>query len=223
MSVCQSKLIKSEATKLRRAGYPYSFISNKTKVPKSTLSGWLKGIEYQPNSYFLRKIRNARIKTAKVKKEKRILEKAKIYNKAKKELGSLTNRELKIVGAALYWGEGRKHDGMVGLVNSDPEMIKFFIKWLKEICNVPQKNIRVGIHLYPDSNVKYIIKFWLDTTGIPKKQFLSLQIDRRKNKKLRKKGKLPYGTAHVYVYSGKDGKYGYRLYEKIRGWISGIT
>lgn len=217
------EIIKLEAIKLRKAGYPYSFISNRTKVAKSTLSGWLKGIKYQPNSYFFKRIKNARIKTAKAKREKRELEKAKIRKKAKMELSTLTKKELKIAGAALYWGDGRKHDGMVGLVNSDPKIIKFFFKWLREVCNVPQENIRMEIHLYPDSDLEYLTEFWVNVTGIPEKQFLSPQVDRRKDKKPGKKGKLPYGTAHVYVYSGKDGKYGYRLYEKIRGWMNGIA
>jgi len=135
----------------------------------------------------------------------------------------LTNRELIIAGASLYWGDGRKHDGRVGLVNSDPKMIRFFVKWLTTICQVPKKNIRLGIHLYPDNDKKKTLEFWRDATNLPNSQFLKTQVDKRNNKKAKKKGKLPFGTAHIYVSSGKEKLYGYRLYQQIKGWIEAIN
>lgn len=216
-------LVRSKAIKLRSKGYSYSFIAQKIGCSKSILSYWLKNIDYKPNKYVLQRIKNARIKAGKTKKERRRKEKAKIREAAKRTLGFLTKKELKIAGAALYWGDGRKYDGVVGFVNSDPKMIRFFIRWLKAICNVPMGNIRLELHLYPDRSIESLTKFWVNATGIPIKQFLKPQIDRRKNKKLKKKGKLPYGTAHLYVLSGEKREYGYRLYEKIKGWISAIA
>lgn len=218
-----SDSVKSKAINLRKDGYSYSFAAQKIGCSKSTLSYWLKDIDYNPNKYTLQRIKNARIKAGKTKKEHRRKEKAKIRKVAKKALGSLTKKELKIAGAALYWGDGRKHDGIVGLVNSDPKMIKFFVKWLRAICKVPLANMRLELHLYPDCDIDFLTQFWADATGIPIKQFFNPQIDIRENKKLKKKGKLPYGTAHLYVLSGKNREYGYRLYGKIEGWISAIA
>lgn len=213
------KKIRLEAIKLRKAGYSYNFINDKIKIPKSTLSNWLREVKYKPNRYSVNKSKSARLKTARTKRKNR----KRICKEAKLELGNLTNRELKIAGAALYWGDGRKHDGAVSLVNSDPKMINFFVRWLGIICHVPKENIRAELHLYPDSKVEYLINFWSKTIGIPEEQFLKSQIDKREGKKSKKRGKLPYGTMHVYVKSGKERRYGYRLYEQIKGWIESIS
>jgi D-alanyl-D-alanine carboxypeptidase len=44
--------IKENAIKLRKEGNSYSFISAKLSIAKSTLSNWLKNIEFMPNDLF---------------------------------------------------------------------------------------------------------------------------------------------------------------------------
>jgi len=217
------KELKSKAIKLRKEGYSYGIISQKVGVSKSTLSYWLKSIKYRPNKHVLERIKKGRRRALKARRERREKEKARIERTAKESFGTLTKRELKIAGAALYWGDGRKQDEIVRLVNSDPKMIAFFIRWLRNTCGVPKKNIKIEIHLYPDNNLKKTIEFWIKTTGIPKSQFLKTHIDKRKDKKVKKKGRLPFGTAHIYVNSGEKAKYGYRFFRQIQGWIEAIA
>jgi len=40
---------QERAVALRRQGYSYSLITEKLSVPKSTLSGWLRDIPFEPN------------------------------------------------------------------------------------------------------------------------------------------------------------------------------
>lgn len=64
--------------------------------------------------------------------------------------------------------------------------------------------------------------FWSKTTKIPKSQFGKMKIDKRTEKSKKKKGKLPYGTLHLYVKSCGEKEFGRSLHRKIMGWIYAV-
>lgn len=51
--------------------------------------------------------------------------------------------DLKLSAIMLYWGEGSKTSGSVKLANSDPEIIKIFLLFLRNICCVEEKRIKM--------------------------------------------------------------------------------
>ena len=71
----------------------------------------------------------------------------------------------------LYWAEGNKKTEDIKFSNSDPSMIKFMMKWFREICNVPEKKFRIALHIHELLSRKNVEKYWSDLTGIPLKQF----------------------------------------------------
>ena len=82
---------------------------------------------------------------------------------------NLTNKEkkLKIAGLILYWGEGAKTTNKnVDLTNSDPLMIQFFLKMLREIYGVKEEKLKVLIYAYTNQNIKKLIDYWTEITGI---------------------------------------------------------
>jgi len=93
----------------------------------------------------------------------------------------MTNRELTILGAALYACEGTKarrdyrgHDRYiysVELTNSDPCIIKSFSLFLKKIIKADFSRVRGQIFLYPDLDELKLKSVWSKAAGIPKKQF----------------------------------------------------
>ena len=125
----------------------------------------------------------------------------------------LTNSEekLKVAGTMLYWGEGTKTGGSVALCNSDPRIIILYLKFLREICGVSEKRLRIGLHIYPDHKAEKLIRYWSTVTGIPKKQFNVpyVHVGRRGTYKRLSK----YGTVAVR-YSDK------KLLATINSWIS---
>ncbi len=196
-------------------------ISKELGLAKSTLSNWLKEIPYEPNEEAKKRVkkaqnigqRNHNQKVKRIKKTKR---------EAKKELGGLSHRDLWLLGIGLYLGDGTKSTETAGIMNSNPKIIKLAVKWFKEVCGAKTENLTLAIHTYPDNNIEETLDFWSEVTGIPKEQFEKTQIDKRQNKKDKKNGKLPYGTARLRVRARGNKELGVKLHRKIMGWIEGI-
>ena len=213
---------REEVFKLRKEGHSYSYISQKTGMSKSTLSGWLFGIPYIPNQTTIDRIGKARAASGQVKAKIKIESIKKAEEEAKKEIGGLTKRDLFMLGIGIYIGEGAKTFDIVRVINADPKIIKFTVRWFEEVCGLSKKNFKMRLFLYPDNNIKQSVKFWSDVSGIPIDQFQKTHIDERKDKKIFKRGKLPHGTAHLNVISNGKKEFGVFLARKINAWIGEV-
>lgn len=119
-------------------------------------------------------------------------EKAK--TKAKNIISPLSKKEKMIIVSCLYWGEGTKND--FSLSNSDPEMIKTFVSFLKEF-GINKKDLRVTIRVYSDLDKQKAIKFWAKTIGVSDKKILNVNVLRGK-----KEGRLKYGMCRIRITKG---------------------
>lgn len=172
---------KEAAIKLREQGYSYSQIKNKLGISKGTLSPWLSGMpltaarirELQFSEAVIEKIRAAKLK----KRQARLTS---VYDTVAAHIGTLSDRELFIAGFFLYWAEGGKtRSYTVTLANTDPAMIRFYLKWLK-ILKVPPNKVYVRLHLYSDMNVEKEIKFWTKALKLSEKRFKKPYIKKSK-------------------------------------------
>lgn len=126
-----------------------------------------------------------------------------LFNKKKSSFSlkkNLTVKEekLKTAGIMLYWAEGGKSLGKywtVDLANSDPEMIKIFLKFLRKICGIDKKRLRVQLYCYANQDIEKLKIFWYKVTNIPKEQFIKPYI--RQDFRRDKKNKMQYGLIHV--------------------------
>ena len=214
---------KQKAAAMRNEGWSYSYISKALGVPKSTLSSWLKDISYTPNKQVLRRVAAGRGKYGIERHKDRIAQTATLISIGENEVGELSRRDLWMLGLGIWLGEGSKTQEQIRVVNSDPAIVKLFIRWLREICQLEDENITVAMHLYPDSNEADSQQYWQMTTQLPASQFRKTQIDKRLNKSTAKLGKSPHGTLHVTVVSNGDTTRGVQLYRRLRGWISAVT
>ena len=214
--------IKEKVFSLRKSGYSYSYISEKTGVTKSTLSGWLSNVSYKPNKEMIEKIGKARATSNLVKSKQKLESMNKAVVEAKKDIDIITKRDLFMLGIGVYIGEGSKSHGIVRVVNSNPGIIKFMIRWFEEICGLSKDNFKIRLHIYPDNDEKDCIGFWSKMTGVSVNNFQKTQVDIRKNKKFFKKGKLPYGTAHLSVNSNGKKEFGVFLARKINAWMEEV-
>lgn len=214
-----------EAIKLRKKGKSYREIAIITSVSKSSISQWCKNLKIP---LFARKIlekknkwdrevlaRNNLLKTERVKKENQ-----KIREESSPEIRPLSKYELLLVGSALYWGEGWKKENPgkyhgICFVNSDPDMIRTFLNFLRKVIKIPEEKIKVNIHLHPNIETLPTINFWSKITKIPKERFnITRQISKSSQRK-RPKNSLPYGTLKIDVNSRQK-------FQQIKGWIDGL-
>ncbi|MFA6273614.1 MAG: helix-turn-helix domain-containing protein [Candidatus Paceibacterota bacterium] len=213
---------KIQAIALRKEGYSYSYISEKLSVRKSTLSDWLHDISFKPNKYTIEKIGKAHLASGNHKHQIKIKSLEKAEEQANKNIKNISKRDLTMLGLGIYIGEGGKTNGLVRIINSDPKVIKLMIQWLKVSFGVEIKQIKIRLYIYPDNKEKDCIKYWSKQTKVPATQFFKSIVDHRTNKKLSKKGKLPYGTAHISVKSFGNKKHGIYLHRLIMAWINRI-
>ncbi|MDD4804616.1 MAG: helix-turn-helix domain containing protein [Candidatus Pacebacteria bacterium] len=211
---------KQRAITLRKTGQSIKEIARNLGVSKSSVSDWVRKIiltKKQQKMLALRghsavvveKRRTTRLSNELIKRESFI-------SLAEKDINKISNNELKIIGAMLYWAEGRKRGHrMVSFSNSDPSMIKVIMRFFREVCNVPESKFRGHIHLHSHLNVNSAIKYWSMITKIPPQQFYKTYCV----PSISSKGKmdsLPNGTLDIHVCNVE-------LFLKIMGWIRGIT
>jgi len=193
---------RKKALELRKKGKSYSQIKKLLKVSKGTLSLWLR--DYPLSKQRIRELRDwneQRIErfreTMRKKKEARL---DKTYKKQRKYIFPLGKRELFLGGLFLYWGEGSKtRTSDISISNTDPSVIKFFIAWTTKCLKIPQKDLRVQLHLYGDMDIKKELRFWSRALEIPLSQFRKPYIKKTLNSDINHKGGFGHGTCNVKV------------------------
>ena len=117
--------------------------------------------------------------------------------------------KLRIAGIMLYWAEGGKGRHTIDFTNSDPEMIRIFLKFMRQICGVSEERLRVFLYAYSNQNIDQLKEYWHKITAISLSQFTKPYI-RNGNSNLRDR-QMPHGLIHIR-YNDK------RLLELILGW-----
>lgn len=217
------RLLKQEAIQLRRNGYSYGMIRERLGLSKSTLSNWLTNIAFIPNEEVIKRVGNARLKSALHKQGIKFADIEAMKRQAVAEVGSITPRDLFMLGIGLYIGEGSKATEEIRIVNSDPKVLKLSLKWLREAVRLPMENFQIRVHGYPDTDPGQVKDFWSEALEFPLSQFGKMVIDRRVNKSPLKHGRLPYGTAHLSVRKRNADFCLKSLHRRIIGWIDAAT
>ena len=86
-------------------------------------------------------------------------------------VGELSDRDLAMFALALYAGEGSKTEGGIGFANSDPDLIRLFLRWLRSSFDIDESRLRARLYLHADLDIDRATDFWVKQTGIPADQF----------------------------------------------------
>lgn len=111
----------------------------------------------------------------------------------------------------LYLGEGSKSPERckVALGNSDPLIIRVFIRFLKELCGVKETKIKLELNIYNDINQKAALDYWLMVTELSLSNFYKPFV--RESRKGSYKHWSRFGTLTVSVNNQK-------LFSTIMNW-----
>jgi len=211
---------REHARALRKEGKSMNQIIEETGYSKASVSFWTRDIvltEAQRNKISRRGRSMESIERRRASRIFNISKKRQtIIDSAKKDFSDITIRELKLIGAMIYWGEGRKvGNWSVSLANSDPLIIKVMMRFFREVCNVQEEKFRAHVHTFEGASIPKVEKYWSNISGIPAKQFYKTYT-KPSGASLQKRKTLPYGTLDVYVHDTK-------LFLTIKGWIEKVT
>jgi hypothetical protein len=94
-------------------------------------------------------------------------------------LGTLSDQAFLAAGAALYAGEGSKTDGSVRFTNTNPEIVAFYLSWLRHFFDIDETRLRARIYLHAEQNLTAATRYWSEVLDIPEQQFGTPQIVNR--------------------------------------------
>lgn len=219
--------LKTQAIQLRKEGLSYSEILKKVPVAKSTLSLWLHSVNLSKKQYQrLTEKKLASMRRGWLKVNALRLERVqKIHNEAQAQVVRFIDNPLWLAGVLLYWAEGSKEKeyqpgSRVEFTNSDPLMLKLFLKWLSEICNIPMSDVRFEIYIHENSQNRLgvVAQYWSKRLGVPRNFFKNVYFKKNIIKTRRKNiGKNYYGLLKLRVKASST------LNRRIAGWINGVN
>lgn len=211
------------AIKLRRRGLSYNKISTRLNIPKSTLSGWFISMRDLENIKISNleesKIRAAKNITAYNKYRSRLARARWVQTQksTEKDIRKLSLKELKLIGAALYWAEGYKRGNWsVVFCNSDFLMMKIMLKFFKKVCHVPLDKIKIQIQIHHNVSDREARKYWMSKLHLSSKYFLKTMYQVSKSSRSKYPHRLPFGTARIKINNVV-------LVNKVKGWITGLA
>ena len=80
-------------------------------------------------------------------------------------------------GLGLYWGEGNKlNKHSVRLGNTDPGIIKTFIKFLVEIYGIDVSKLRYSLQIFSDVNPQDALDYWIRELNVDSAMFTKVII-----------------------------------------------
>ncbi len=121
-----------------------------------------------------------------------------------RKIKSLDDARLYGLGVGLYWGEGTKRDkNSVRLGNSDPQLIKKFLEFLRKIYAIDEKKLRFGLQIFSDMNKKEALTFWTKSLGVSEKQFFPTIIVTPHRGIGNYRHKTKYGVATIHFSNTK--------------------
>lgn len=216
---------KNKALKLRQKGESIKDIARKLKIAKSTISLWCRDIKLtseQIQRLHKKMVKGGyegRMKGARMQYERRLKNIKEWEKKGVKQIQKISNRDLLIAGISLYWGEGTRKTRHLSFSNSDPEMIKFMIRFFRKVCRIEKDRFTayIGINKIHKNRVREVEEYWSKITNIPREQFTKTTLIKSKNKKVYKNFFIHYGTLTIRIKKSSE------LYYQMIGLIQGLV
>lgn len=197
---------RSEARRLRgEEGLSVRQISHRLGVSKASVSIWVRDVELTAEQHERLRAQNPRYGAQSLGAAKNA-EKARLARMAWQQEGRAMARSQGAgfaAGCMLYWAEGTKTRNAAQLSNSDPEVLRFFVAFLREYFRVEDRELRVTCNLFADhiDHQERIEQFWLSLLGLPPECLRKSSVNVYSKYSLKKRtNMLPYGTCRVSVH-----------------------
>jgi hypothetical protein len=178
-------------------GWPVKEIANLLDISPATASVWVRDIKITAEQRARNLARAGRSRG----------DNWRAVNRARRAAHQREGRErvrrsdpLHLAGCMLYWAEGAKARNTLGLANSDLNLIKFFVRFLKESLGVTDDEISVRLNVYLGNgrSLREIEDYWLKNLGLPRSCLRKHSINHFPTSSSgKKKDRLPFGVCTI--------------------------
>ncbi|NJL56092.1 hypothetical protein HC928_13605 [bacterium] len=178
--------LREQARELRRNGVAITEIAKTLHVSKGSVSDWVRDIE-------LTEEQKSRLRQQKGRWEgqnKGAQANRRIFREKRlqyQEEGRKKAREcsaLHLAGCMLYWAEGAKQRNSVYFVNSDVNMMKLFVRFLRQELSVLDDDMSIVTLCYQPEDVEKVRRYWIGQLQLSESALLTTQI--KKGSEIRK-------------------------------------
>lgn len=198
---------RAEARRLRAdEGKSVREIAATVGVARSSVSRWVQDIELteaQHASLLARNpIHNGQHEGARVRSEL-----ARARRRSWQEEGREAARQgdaLHAAGCMLFWAEGGKIRTQVELSNSDPFLVRFFLRFLRACYSVDDARVSITCNLFADhlERQREVEEHWLAVLELPASSLRKSIVNNYSRRSARKRvNVLPWGTCRLRVHS----------------------
>jgi transcriptional regulator with XRE-family HTH domain len=214
--------MRAKARELRLQGWTYDQIEAELGCSRSSVSLWVRDLPKPERKRSHKEAAAIARKGWEAKLRVRDEERQRTKETAKQAVGSMSDRELFLVGVGLYWAEGCKDKPYdrresVAFVNSDPGMIKVFLAWL-DLLGVARERLRYIVMIHENADVPAAEQYWANLVGVDRPAFNKTTLKKHNPKTVRKNTGDSYrGCLVIKVLKGAE------LYRRIEGSWCGIV
>jgi transposase-like protein len=194
--------LRLQARQLRQDGMAVTQIAKQLDVAKSCVSSWVRDIVLTPEQITqLQKSKGAygaQNKGAQVNRQKAL--QLRQHYQMEGRARAKQNDPLHYGGCMLYWAEGAKARNSLQFANTDPHMLKLFMRFLREALFVTDNRIVIHIvcHAQTVGEIERIEQYWLDLLGLSS---INIRKTTIKQGSIVVHNHLPNGVCNIIVYS----------------------
>jgi hypothetical protein len=192
---------RERARELRRQGWSLNAIAAEVGIAKSTASAWVSDIPLTPDQVGRLYALSDRQRAGNLARSRHALE----ARTDAQDLGRMIARiddPLHQAGCMLYWAEGSKSRNTLAFVNSDVDMVRFFLRFLR-LLDVPDEriNLSVNVHLGNGLTLAEVEAWWLEQLELPRSSLRKATVNRPSSASKGVRKPLVHGTARITVNS----------------------
>jgi hypothetical protein len=193
---------RSEARRLRRLGWSVREIERQLNVSRSSVSRWVRDIQLTDEQIAVLDRRSATSpgQRAGAEANAALGRQRRARYQEEGRARARGGDSLHLTGCMLYWAEGDKGREAVRVSNSDPALLRLFVRFLRECYDAPVERISVSCNLFADhlDRQRDIEDFWLATLELPRSCLRRSIVNvYSKYSQKKRKNRLPYGTCRV--------------------------
>lgn len=212
---------REEARRLRQEqGLSINEICRRLEVAKGSVSVWVRDIQLTAEQ----KAELERLHYASRGQIEGGATNARIFRELRRqyqEEGRIKARDrdpLHIAGCMLYWGEGAKARNSLQLANSDPDLLCFYLLFLRQSLMVQNNQITLRIMCYTNNGLTQldIENYWLELLQLDRERLGKTAVNMQPRSSQQKGRKLLHGTCVLAVHST-------RLVQHVLGAIQEYT